>query len=127
MSHKKRICLIDSAPDEHTIVFYEGEMVQSAENRDARIVALGKLILFSTETGDAWVLDAEDNLALCLARSGERQSFRVIETPNRFGIEWNATYRIDGNNFVVIDPEGHVRYILGYPTRALQQAIRRAG
>jgi hypothetical protein len=28
MSHKKRIYLGDSEPDEHTIVFYKGEMVE---------------------------------------------------------------------------------------------------
>ena len=28
MSHKKRIYLSDSDPDEHTIVFYKGEMVE---------------------------------------------------------------------------------------------------
>ncbi len=91
------------------------------------MVTLGALILFSTETGDAWVLDAEDNLALCLARAGERQPFKVIETSNSFGIEWEANYRLDGGRFIVIEPEGRVRSILGYPTREIQQAMRRAG
>lgn len=100
-------------------------IIQCAESRDARMVTLGALILFSTETGDAWVLDAEDNLALCLARAGERQPFKVIETSNSFGIEWEANYRLDGDRFIVIEPEGRVRSILGYPIREIQQAMRR--
>ena len=36
---------------------------QRAANHDGRIVAIGQLILFSTETGDAWLLDRTDLLA----------------------------------------------------------------
>ena len=102
-------------------------IIRRAEDHDARIVTLGALILFSTHTGDAWILDTEDSLALCLALAGERQSFQVIETPGNFGVEWEAHYRIDGESFVVIEPEGRVRTILGYPTRAILQAMRRIG
>ena len=92
----------------------------------ARIVNLGPLVLFSTGTGDAWLLDPEDGLALCLARDGEEQPFTVIETPANFSIEWNADYHIDGDVFVVAERSGQVRSILGYPTEELLQAVRRA-
>src|SRR5215831_14306986 len=36
-----------------------------------RIVTIGQLLLFSTETGDAWLLDPADRLAARLARDGE--------------------------------------------------------
>ncbi len=36
---------------------------------DARKVQLGELVLFSTQTGDAWLLDTEDNLAICLLKN----------------------------------------------------------
>src|ERR1700719_330921 len=34
------------------------------------IVTIGQLVLFSTETGDAWLLDPADRLAARLARGG---------------------------------------------------------
>src|SRR6201982_4283446 len=34
-----------------------------AANQDGRVVTLGRLILFSTKTGDAWLLDPADPLA----------------------------------------------------------------
>lgn len=43
---------------------------------------LGPLLFFSTETGDAWVLDPADHLALCLARDGEPLPANIIETPD---------------------------------------------
>jgi hypothetical protein len=46
-------------------------IVRRAAERDAWVVTLGPLVFFSTETGDAWMLDPADGLALCLARDGE--------------------------------------------------------
>src|SRR5262249_12729076 len=39
-----------------------------AANHHGRIVSIGQLVLFSTETGDAWLLDPADRLAARLAR-----------------------------------------------------------
>jgi len=99
-------------------------IIRRAQEMEARIVRLGALILFSTVSGDAWLLDVEDGLALCLARMGERQPFHIIETPTQFGIEWTANFRIEGEKFVVIEPSGQVRTIIGYPTREIFQVIR---
>src|SRR6266481_8113067 len=44
-----------------------------AAARDGRIGTIGQLILFSTETGDAWLLDPADRLAARLARDGESE------------------------------------------------------
>ena len=45
------------------------------------------------------MLDYNEGLALCLARDGEKQPFRIVETPDKFAIEWNATYQIEGEIF----------------------------
>jgi hypothetical protein len=45
-------------------------IVRRAAERNARVVTLGPFVFFSTETGDAWLLDPSDHLALCLARDG---------------------------------------------------------
>jgi hypothetical protein len=34
-----------------------------AAKHDGRVVTIGQLVLFSTETGDAWLLDPSDRLA----------------------------------------------------------------
>jgi hypothetical protein len=101
------------------------DMISRAQNREGRLVTLGSLILFSTETGDAWMLDPEDGFAMCLARDGFEQPFTIIDTPTNFGIEWNADYRIDGDAFTVSDRAGQVRTIFGYPTREILQAMHR--
>ena len=100
-------------------------IVARAAESDARIVTLGQLVFFSTETRDAWLLDPEDHLALCLARAGSRLPVQIVETATRFAIEWPASYRFEGDAFIVTDGSG-VRAILGYPIADLRAAERRA-
>ena len=47
---------------------------------DGRIVTIGRLILFSTGIGDAWLLDPADCLAARLARNGDPESIHFEET-----------------------------------------------
>jgi hypothetical protein len=88
-----------------------------AANHDGRIVIIGQLVLFSTDTGDAWLLDSSDQLAARLARDGETELVHIEETDTAFTIGWKGRYRIDGAAFVYSDREsGRVVTILGYPT-----------
>lgn len=112
-------------PEEISITSEVNYIIQRAQNHDARLVGLGSLILFSTETGDAWILDPEDNSALCLARNGEKQTFTIFDTSTNFGVEWNASYRIEGDLFIVGEQSGQIMTIVGYPTREIMQATHR--
>jgi len=40
------------------------------------------------------MLDCQDGRALCLARDGEKQPVRILETPEKFAIEWEGSYHI---------------------------------
>jgi len=96
-----------------------------AARHDGRIVTLGQLIFFSTETGDAWLLDWEDGLAAQLARDGDPEPIHIEETDANFSIEWKGNYRIEGAAFIFVD--GHARRtraILGYPTQKLEHFAR---
>jgi len=87
-----------------------------AAEHDGRFVTVGSLALFSTDTGDAWLLDPEDHLAARLARDGDPEEIYFKETDTSFVIGWKGTYRIDGNAFVYIDRESsRIITILGYP------------
>jgi hypothetical protein len=94
-----------------------------AADHDGRIVAIGQLILFSTDTGDAWLLDVTDHLAARLARDGDPELIHLEETDTSFAIEWKGQYRIDGTTFVYADrTTGRVTTVLGYPTPKIAQA-----
>jgi hypothetical protein len=96
-----------------------------AARHDGRIVTLGQLIFFSTETGDAWLLDWEDGLAAQLARDGDPEPIHIEETDANFTIEWKGNYRIEGDAFVFVDRNTRgTRAILGYPTQKLKHLAR---
>ena len=101
-------------------------IVALAATRESHVVSLGPLIFFSTATGDAWLLDAQDSLALCLARGAIRLPVAITETAERFAIEWGGAFRIEGHGMTFEDNLGGVRTISGYPTREIREAIQRA-
>ena len=91
-----------------------------AAARDGRVVTADRLLLFSTETGDAWLLDPADHLAARPARDGDPESIAFEETDTSFKIAWPGNYHIDGPAFVYADRQSHrVSTILGYPTHLL--------
>ena len=91
-----------------------------AAARDGRVVTGDQLVLFSTETGDAWLLDPFDHLAARLARDGDPESIALEETDASFQIAWPGSYRLDGPAFVYTDRHSRrVSTILGYPTHLL--------
>ena len=95
-----------------------------AADYDCRIVSIGQLIVFSTETGDAWLLDAADRLAARLARDGESEPVHIEETDTTFAVGWKGRYRIEGSTFVYSDADtGRVTTILGYPVDKLTPTI----
>jgi hypothetical protein len=102
-------------------------VVARAMVEDARIVSLRPLVFFSTTTGDAWVLDAEDSLALPLAAAKTRLPFTITETPERFAIDWAGTFQIDSETMIFTDKAGRVRRIIGYPTQEIAAVLSRAG
>ncbi|HUV97150.1 MAG TPA: hypothetical protein VMV98_06735 [Acidobacteriaceae bacterium] len=94
-----------------------------AAEHDLRMVTIGPLILFSTETGDAWLLDVTDKLAARLARDGNPEPIHLEETEASFAIAWKGQYRIEGPAFVYSDRDSRrVTTILGYPTNKIAQA-----
>jgi len=93
-----------------------------AAQHDGRFVTVGPLALFSTDTGDAWLLDAADHLALRLARDGDPDEVYFEETDTRFAIGWKGEYRIEGDAFVYIERDtGRIITILGYPVLRIAQ------
>jgi len=98
----------------------------SAECGDARIVTLGSLIFFSTETGDAWVLDADDKLAACLMKNFAPRDIRVTETPTNFIIGWTGEFELEDRVLTISDSVGHVVAYAGDIERMISRAMRQA-
>jgi hypothetical protein len=95
-------------------------IIRRAADHDGRVVTIGQIVLFSSQTGDAWIIDRDDHLALRLARQGDPEPFHIEETDTSFAIDWKGNYRIEGAAFVYTDRDtGRITTVLGYPTDKL--------
>jgi hypothetical protein len=101
-----------------------GYIQSRAAERDGRIVAVGSVMLFSTETGDAWILDPSDQLATPLARDGDPLPAHIEDTDMNFAVGWEGNYRIEGELFIYRDKDsGNTRTIFGYPAERIAEQI----
>jgi hypothetical protein len=98
-----------------------------ASDGESHVIGFGKLVFFSTATGDAWMLDWEDELAICLMKEGDLRPFELGETDRQFAIQWQGRYHIEAELFTYIDnaTPTRVRTIAGYPTDAISATIAR--
>lgn len=94
-----------------------------AARHQAIIVPLGPFILFSTNTGDAWMLDTEHGTARCLARNGNRLPDGITETHEGANVDWNSTFYVEGDSMIFTDQAGQRRSFDSYPIEELRRAL----
>ena len=98
-----------------------------AAEHDGRIVSIGALVFFSTDTGDAWILEPADQLAARLAAGGDPLPVQIEETETSYAIGWQGHYRIEGQMFLYEDTGSHrLVAIQGYPVQQLLRAFDEA-
>ena len=100
-------------------------IIHLAQARESRLVTLGDFVLFSTRTRDAWLLDREDDFAVCLCWDGESQPVTILDDSEIFVIEWTAKFEVEGAAFIVYEHTGRVLEVEGYPTAEISAACRR--
>ena len=93
-------------PEQKSVRGEADYIVRCAQARETHVVGYGALVLVSVANGDAWVLDPEDEFALCLARDGQRLPVTIMETDQQFGIDWPAKFRLEGCRCVVSERHG---------------------
>src|SRR6516162_8725775 len=90
---------------------YLAKEVRSIQHRaaehDGRVVTIGPLVFFSTDTGDAWMLEPADQRAARLAADGDPLPVHIEETETRYAIGWQGRYRIEGQMFIYEDTGSH--------------------
>jgi len=95
---------------------------QRAAAHDSCIVSIGQLVLFSSESGDAWMLDPSEHLAVRLARDGHPEPIHIEDTETTFTVAWTGEYGITGSAFLYTDRDSRrVTTLFGYPTQKLAQ------
>lgn len=84
-------------------------------------------VLFASQ-GDAWLLDPEENLALCLMFRGQKMTRVFRDSARQIEIAWDGEFRLDGDGFAVKTEHEAIgaRVILGYPLAELRPHLDKA-
>lgn len=87
--------------------------------------ALGVLVLFSTSTGDAWLLEVTENDAVQLTSQRNDIAVVIDENPDTTEIEWSHTFAIQGDKFIVTSyKEKNETEYDAYPVQELAEIIQ---
>lgn len=90
-------------------------------------VGAGPFVLFSTGVGDAWLLDAQDQVAMCLVLHHKRMGLTLSEDPTNLAIGFHGGYELMGDFFHVDSPHEQIgdRAIGGYPLSELRPVLEK--
>jgi hypothetical protein len=113
----------------------ECETIADAELRgESKIVVTGPemeagpFVLFSTGIGDAWLLDPDEQLGVCLVWQGAKKPLTISEDPARLAIGFHGHYELRGKFFCIQSHETDIgeRAIAGYPLDELRPVLEEA-
>ena len=99
---------------------------ESASKGIQKVHELGVFVFFSTNEGDAWLLEVTEMDALQVAANKEVLTVDLEENPETIEISWTHTFEIKNKQFVTTSyKDKKVEEITSYPTHPILAAIKR--
>jgi intein/homing endonuclease len=99
---------------------------EAAIRLEAKIMHLGVFVLFSTETGDAWLLELTDMDGVQVADRGKGIELEIEENAETIEINWSHRFTVEDRIFVATSyKDKSVITNDQYPIHSIQAAIRK--
>jgi len=118
----KKKSRVKQNPNDSIITIAAESTAQAALKGEATLNCLGNFIFFSTQSGEGWMLDHRKNCALRLAEKGLITPYTILESKERFQVEWKERFRIEGDTFIA-SLQGKETVFHEYPIDALNRLI----
>ncbi len=119
---KKKKAQQSATADKMTISKKARETAKCAVKGKETVDCIGNFIFFSTTSGEAWMLDHRENFALRLANKSKVLPYKIIETQERFAVEWKERFKIENNQFIASRNENQSVF-KDYPTKVIEGLI----
>ena len=105
----------------------ENEKLQEIAAKKEKVVKpVGVFVLFSTEEGDAWLLEITDMDAVQVADKGGRIEVELNENPETIEINWTHHFSIRQKQFVTTAYADNLETVWpDYPAHSIFAAIKR--
>ncbi|MBI5557163.1 MAG: SEC-C domain-containing protein [Deltaproteobacteria bacterium] len=115
-----------AAPQQVTLKVEISRLQELGVKKEKSMKALGVFILFSTEEGDAWLLEVSDMDAVKVCDKGNAINVELEENPETIEINWTHRFAIRKKQFVTIayaDKQENVWE--SYPAHSIFAAVQR--
>ncbi len=98
---------------------------EAAQEKKRLVMTSGVLILFSTEEGDAWLLETTEQDALQLMNQGKELDVLIEENPETTTVEWSHTFKLKKKLFIVTSYKEKDQQIYEeYPVKKIIAAMK---
>ncbi len=102
------------------------KLQEKAAKKEKFVHALGVFILFSTESGDGWLLEITDMDAIQVATNGKKIEFEIDEHPDTIEINWPYQFTIKNKKFVTTAyADNETRVWDDYPSHRIVSAVKK--
>ncbi len=102
------------------------KLQEVAAKKEKMIKPLGVFIMFSTDEGDAWLLEISEMDALQVAEKGEKIEIEMNENPETIEINWSHHFSIRKKQFITTAYADKKETIWpDYPAHSIFAAIKR--
>lgn len=105
----------------------EVEKIQkNAVAKKTAVLALGVFVLFSTDTGDAWLLEVTEMDAIQVAQDGNALAVQIEENPETIEINWTHKFEVKDKKFILTsysDKSEQVRE--DYPAHTILSTVKK--
>jgi hypothetical protein len=114
----------DQAPP--TLSAEISKLQQKAADKTAVMWTKGVFVFFSTEEGDAWVLEASGNDALQVAEAGQLIKVDVAQTDDAIEVTWSHQFAIRKDFTVSAYADQRRSVYTGYPAARIRALLSKA-
>lgn len=114
------------APRQVSLAAAVAKVQQAAALRQESCCELGVFVLFSTEDGDAWVLETTESDAFQAAAAGQPLPLPVHENREVIEVDWSHSFTLCGRRLLLTEHKSRAETELRRaPTMQISAALRR--
>lgn len=132
---KFKKCCYGKQQQERPAAVQPGQLTLSGEVKKIQQVAvagksevrtIGVFVLFSSESGDGWLLELTEMDALLVARGGKALDIEIVESAETLEINWSHRFTIKDKQLrVTAYADKKEEELVGCPVHSIQAAIKK--
>ncbi|MDH3359298.1 MAG: SEC-C metal-binding domain-containing protein [Desulfobulbaceae bacterium] len=117
---------VKAAPAQISLNGEVAKIQQAAVDGKSEVRSIGVFVLFSTDGGDAWLLELTELDALLVAKGGKVIDVDIVESAETLEINWSHRFTVKNKQLqVTAYADKKEEVLVGCPTHSIQAAIKK--